>query len=63
MSENIQSRIKSLECQFNDRIFSIINGVDQGLELDDETFAIIVNEIPFYRSSEPVNVSKEGGLK
>ena len=43
MSENIQSRIKTEICKFNDTIFDIINGVDRQLELDKEAFTIIEN--------------------
>ena len=43
MRENIQSQIKAEICKFNERIFDIINGVDQQLELDEDTFTIIEN--------------------
>jgi hypothetical protein len=43
MKEKIQSRIKNEICKFNDSIFNIINGVDQALELDENTFTIIEN--------------------
>ncbi len=43
MRENVQSRIKTEICKFNDSIFNIINGVDRQLELDEETFTIIEN--------------------
>jgi hypothetical protein len=43
MKERVQHRIKSEICKFNDRIFSIIHGVDQQLDLDEETFTIIEN--------------------
>jgi hypothetical protein len=43
MEEKIQSRIKKEICKFNDSIFNIINGVDQALELDEDTFTIIEN--------------------
>jgi len=43
MRENVQSRIKTEICKFNDSIFNIINGVDHQLELDEETFTIIEN--------------------
>ena len=43
MRENIHSRIKNEICEFNDRIFNIINGVDNELELDEDTFTIVEN--------------------
>jgi hypothetical protein len=43
MKEKIQYQIKSEICKFNDTIFNIINGADQRLELDEETFTIIEN--------------------
>lgn len=43
MKKSIQSQIKDEIIKFNDAIFNIINGVDQELELDEETFTIIEN--------------------
>lgn len=43
MKKRIQYQIKSEICKFNDTIFNIINGADQRLELDEETFTIIEN--------------------
>jgi hypothetical protein len=43
MRKNAQTRIKTEICKFNDSIFSIINGIDRRLELDEETFTIIEN--------------------
>jgi hypothetical protein len=43
MKKNIQFQIKNEICKFNNTIFNLINGVDNQLELDEETFTIIEN--------------------
>ena len=43
MKVSIQSQIKTEICRFNEKIFDIINRVDQQLDLDEETFTIIEN--------------------
>ena len=43
MNQTIKEQINREICKFNDSIFNIIQGVDQQLELDKETFTIIEN--------------------
>jgi hypothetical protein len=62
MREGIPCEIKTEICRFNDRIFHIINKVDNQLDLDEETFTIIENsnKLLIFCAVKKFETKKEG---